>query len=254
MPIYRKFKSLITDQQAYAFDSEHWDTKGGFVIEPHFRMYDVLGDGLTQHSGDWGVTKEHLADFLYSIVAHLLERPEEMDMDDNLFDRLCSAVLQAPRKDRIAFASSVRFKESDREYGKRRYYSMAELKTAGKAKEYDKRYVQIEDWCDGSPKAIYRMVVREYADGLEKLATAAAIYNWAQEDSQNRPWMETPVSFLGWFENDPDASEKNRQLANAFRMAVNLCESYQRWHGAKCELGNYLRNVVQRKVEQTEAA
>jgi len=146
----RKFKSIAHEQQyGYAYDSQAWDAKA--PIESHFRMYETYGDGLCQHSGDWSVPLEHLADYLASLA-------EVMLTDDELARDLYHAIWKRPDAKHIAWAASVIYKApKDGEYtSKRKYFSATQMKiSSSPSKQYDKRYEEVREIHDGSPNSIY---------------------------------------------------------------------------------------------------
>jgi hypothetical protein len=166
----RKFKSIAHEQQfGYAYDSQAWTSNA--PIESHFRMFDTYGDGLTQHSPDYSVQVEHLADYLVSLA-------EAMLADAELANELYYTIWQRPDAKHIAWAASVIYKapkEGDWS-AKRKYFSAKEMKvSASPLKQYDKRYEEVRDIHDGSPNSIFRILIPEYADGLQKYIYASAI-------------------------------------------------------------------------------
>lgn len=191
--MYRKFKSLTNDQFGYSFDTTTSSYSSTGVIESKFRMFHTYGDRMIQHSGDWPVAVEHLADYLVALATDLLEYDNE-----DYYREVSYCVTDVPRYGAIEFAASVVFKESDKDWTKRRYVSMGEQKMGTrKAKEHDKRYIEIEPWMDGFATAIYRLVLPEYSDGLRKYCYARAIREWASQD-QSKAHLDGRSGRICW--------------------------------------------------------
>ncbi len=138
-----------------------------------------------------------------------------------------------PNREAIEFAASIRWNEK-----KRQYYSVSEQKvSSSEAKRHDKRYFEITDVHDGSPNAIFRVLVREYSDGIEKYAYASAIRDWLLEDTDHRGYMQLPGEFLKWSKDRDDAMS----LYNAYEACWHLVQAYQFRHTATGHLNNYKR-------------
>jgi hypothetical protein len=252
----RKFASLKEPAKyGYAFDTDCYDSTAFFSDK--LRMFETYGDGLCQHSREWAVQVESLADYLASLATAMLAGDEELIKHARWEFREHTDVAA------IEFAASVVFKPVKREDGQpltyektRRYYSMEERKiSAAPAKEYDKRYQRIESWCDGSVEAIYRMIIPQYAKGMEFYAYADAIRNWCLDcNHKDRPvWYGLTAQFLKWFGGD-------RQKAQDLRYAWNACrgifQAYDARAEAECALGNlhWPPAPVEKPAESTEAA
>lgn len=243
--MYRKFKSLESDQLAYAIDTEHWDSKA--PIDDAFRVFQVLGDGLTAHSPDWSLRHENFADFLASLVQYLIDlRTNTLSVDfDEIMQHVSRKFTCRPSERDIEFAASVEWKESDKEWGKRRYISIKDRKLTKANKEYDKRYQEVAEWMDGSALAIFRFLIPEYADDLMRFSYASAIREWchAQED---RPYCQSVVELLKWYKDEPNQRDRAQSLQTAFEACKYLGQSYELHHSAVCALGNYTRNHMKK--------
>ena len=239
----RKFPSLGHPKEfGYAYDSEAWNNRGqGTPLHVHFRMYQTYGDGLCQHSGDWAVTTEHVADYLVSLTTALLA-------DEELAEKVYYTILQRPRTDLIEFAASIVYSDKADKTGRqvRRYYSLEEVKiSSSPSKQHDKRYQEIESRHDGSAESIFRILLPEYADGLMRLTYAEAIREWALAHNLYIPLVG---EFLGWFPGD-NHRNKSQALRQAFSACQNACEAYQRRAAAVCELGCYQNNHLRHLQE-----
>lgn len=224
-----------SSKYGYAYDSESWN---GTETHSSFRMYETYGDGQIQHSGDWPVTLEYLADYLASLASAMLPNEE-------LTREVRYVVCRRPDRDKIEFAASVVWKESDNSYSKRRYYSIGERKIKGSAAQYDTRYKEINKYQDGSRMSIFNIVTADYSDGLQRFQNAEAIREWAGEQKKTIPLGD---NFPEWFEGD---WSKIARLRNALRSCRYIAEAYQLRLDAESTLENYVHFV---KVDAAEKA
>ena len=241
--MFKRFASIAHGKEfGYAYDSQAWTSNA--PIESHFRVFHTYGDSQVQHSPDWSVTVEELADYLASLA-------QAMQSDDELARDLFYTIWRRPSDKEIAFAASVIFKAPADDKGwnrKRVYFSPKEMKISkSPAKEHDKRYFEVTDAHDGSAKSIYRILIGEYSDGLQKYITAEAIREWTQ--ANDGPWMELPAEFLGWFKDDRDQREKSRHLRDAYEACKNITESYRLRANVESSLANYKRSVEPKEPE-----
>jgi hypothetical protein len=240
--MFTKFKSLAGTEFAYAWDTQAWDMNA--PLEAHFRQFYVYNDGLTAHSESWSVQVEYLTDFLASLSEACLT-------NDELAKDVLFTIHRRPRLEEIEFAASVIYKEPAN-WNKRKFFSAKEMKISGNQdKEHDKRYEEVKDWCDGSPKAIFRILIGEYASGMTKYSYAEAIREWALK--QPNMYMEMAAEFLGWFKGD-DQREKARALRDAYEACYNITESYRLRHAAESGVANYKRRIEQKRFVDCTAA
>lgn len=244
----RVFPSLKDPEKyGYAFDTDCYDHKAFFSEK--FRMFETYGDGLIQHSRDWAVAIDNLADYLASLATAMLK-------DEELTAYARWQVLGGePQREAIEFAASVKFKAASETAGYEktaRYFSVSERKISSSAsKQYDNRYQRVEPWCDGSVEAIYRMLVPEFARGMEFYGYADAIRNWCLDCSakDRPPFYGLTAQFLKWFEGD---AHKAREL----RYAWNACKHLFEALNARCEAETMLKNLhwPPAKAEEETAA
>lgn len=246
----RKFISIMNpDTMGFSFDTEQWS--GNALIHTAFRAYQTYGDGLTQHSSDWPITSEQFADYMVSLAKAMLA-------DGELAEHLHFTIARAPNRKAIEFAASIVFKPADgeeevsgcyRREKKTRYYSLEERKvTSADAKQYDKRYQKVESWCDGSPSAIYRMLLPEHADGLERYQWAHAIHQWTCD--QDGQYMELPARFIKWAQDNDTA----REMRDAFDAAAHVVESVRLRNAAESEIANVKRRLERKREQASNAA
>jgi hypothetical protein len=237
--MYRRFASLShASEFGYAYDSGVYDSRA--PLEAHFRMFQTYGDALTQHSGDWGVTIEHLADYLASLAEVAIN-------DDELLDRIKLTVCNRPTDREIAFAFTVVHKPE-----MIWYVNMKESKVSRSSnKEHDKRWVRIEEWMNGSPLATYRLLTPDWANGMMKYSYASALHDWCYGDG-DRPHCQQAAGLLNWFKDDPDKQNKSQALYNAYEACYCLAEAYVKRERAKTLLESYKRRMNIPIVEKVD--
>lgn len=248
----RIFASLQNPAKyGYVFDSEGWDTNS--TVDHHFRLFETLGDGMTAHSHDRGITVSVLTDYLLSLADKLYQEP--VNAEDSLYDTVRYTINNRPAEADIAFCATVVFRQAEDStytHEKRtRYFSVAEKKiSSAPAKQYDKRYAKVEDWHNGSPEAAYRMLIREFPKAFEQLAYAEAIRDWyeSQPDySSSRHYMGLPGQFLKW--RDCEEHQAARMLHQAYRALQDICESKRLYHATDNAIQNAKR-AIERETEQ----
>ena len=229
----KKFKSIANDQHGYSYDSQAWDSRAPYS---NFRMFDTCGDGLTQHSPDWSIQLEHLADYLMSLA-------DAMRTDDELAQALVYTFARRPSLNEIEFAASVKYKAAeDKDWLKsRRWFSAKELKISkAPSKEHDKRYEEVREVHDGSPNSIFRILIGEYSSGLVKYLYPDAIRDWVLGQDRGGMYMPMTAEFLKW----TDDREKARLLRDSVEACKNVTESYRLRMATESAIEHYRRSVA----------
>ncbi len=249
-----KFLSLqYPTEYGYAHDSEAW--RGNSPVCRHAVMCQTYGDvhangNYTQHSHEWNVQLEYMSDYLASLAKALLVELPTLKPDDSresLMTAVQYDIMRRPVVAAIEFCANIVFKNtaatldcsaSYQREAKTRYYSASERKvSASPAKEHDKRYTQVESWNDGSPKAVYRILIPEWADALQKYAYVDAIRTWflAQEPSRGH-YVDSVAEFLEW----PEYKDRTKagDLRHAYDACYALCESWRFRCNAESALSN----------------
>jgi hypothetical protein len=181
---------------------------------------------MIQHAATRPVPVENVADYLYSLALAMLK-------DDELAATAAYTLMSSPSDETIAFAASVVWRESDNDYSKQRYFSMALQKMGTRTKEHDKRFEAVNRYIDGSKASILRLVTSEYAAGFERMKNALAVDEWAGRQSKFVPAGE---SWPKWFGEDYDAEMRFR---NGLFTARAVAESVRRRKSAVDALENY---------------
>lgn len=238
----RIFASLQhPEKYAYVFDSNAYNSH--YEVCEKFLMYETYGDGLTAHSRDWPITREFMADYLASLATAILA-----DTSDELVKAVSWNVRHAiPSRDQIEFAASIVYKvDPERSYQekKKRWFSLSEQKiSSSPAKEHDNRYTEVSPAHDGSPTAIYGILLPSYAKDLERYACAEAIRDWTL--AHQKTYMPLAAEFLKWHVED---REESRILRYAFQAVLDLINAYHLRDHAQCHLSNISRSRVPKEV------
>ncbi len=144
----------------------------------------------------------------------------------------------------IEFAAGIIFKpgEGMTYYeAKARFFSIEERKiTTNQDKQYDKRYTKVESSHDGTPKAVYNMVLPEFSRAIDQYAIAAAVKEYFNDlPGKKARYVETPPLFLGWPEFVGEGKhERARDLRYAFQAVTCLVKAHNLRSEAECALGN----------------
>lgn len=242
--VYRKFASIAEPTKyGYCYDSGVFDHKA--TVEARFRMFETYGDGLTQHSHDWSITAEWMADYLAALAGVMLT-------DDELTSNVSWRIQDQPRSGAWEFARSIVYKETDSwSSSKRRYYSMTEQKISSKQSlQHDKRYHEIPTWADGSPMSIYQLCIPENATDLEHYSYAHHLREWHAAQSEGH-YIALPAQFLGWFKED---HRKALDLHHAYQAAELAVIAWRSRENAASALANYCSSVVKVEEKQEEEA
>jgi hypothetical protein len=252
--MYTKFASLQHPAEyGYAFETSPEYSSRSAEVNRHFRMFQTFGDGLTQHSREWAITVEFMADYLASMATAIIAGKFDDDEDrDTHMMQSVSWCFEKPSIENIEFAASVKYKESDKEFSKRRYFSKSERKiSAVRSKEYDKRFEEIRSCHDGSPEAIYQILLPEGADMLTRVACASAVYAWVQK--QDGIYMSCVTEFLKLTPSH-DYDFPLRDIEDAFAAFEALIAAYKLRVEAVRHLLNLKRTQERRAENKAEKA
>jgi hypothetical protein len=118
--------------------------------------------------------------------------------------------------------------------------------SASPSKQYDKRYEEVRDVHDGSANSIFRILIPEYADGMEKHITAEAVRDYLLAHDG---WMELPAEFLKWLNGD---REKARRLRDAYESCRNVTEAYRLKSAAESGVESYRRQAAPKEAPAPE--
>lgn len=229
------FPSIASSNQiAYQYDSDAYSRSP--LVCSQFRLYETMGDGMIAHTPSLDIAPERLTDYLHSALQFMFS--EKQSDETTLSERMCREVMRGPCTELIAFAASIVSKESDKEWGKKRYYSTSLMKIGRKPElEYDKRYAEIPYWADGTAESIYRLLSGEWHDGLTAYTYAYNIREWCLN---NKVYCEMPGFLMGWMREDREA---DRDLKNAFFSLRSFAQSRDLLDCAKRGLESYARTL-----------
>ena len=227
------------EKYGYKFDSSNWDSKGG--VSRKFVYFETYGDGSIQHAPDRPITWELLTDYLQSLGAAMLSNAELVEAADYELHEIIDA-------ESIAFAASVVYKESDKDWSKERYFSVKLRKMGTRTKEHDKRYEKIRDWHDGSRAATYRMLAPEFADGFRLYQISEAVREYCDAQKKNVQFGENWPKFLG---GDHRALYNLRNALSACRY---ICKAAREMHCARSIIEHYAEDTARAAAHSETSA
>jgi hypothetical protein len=192
------------------------------------------------------IAPERLTDYLRSAVQFMMT--EDPSAHDTLSDCIGREVMRGPCTDVIAFCASIVTKESDKEWDKRRYYSVSQMKI-GKSRnlEFDKRYSEVPTWADGSAESIFRLMYEEHRNGFTAYTYAYNVREWCLD---NKKYCPLPGDLMGWFRDD---TAQDRALRESFYAARSFAQGRNMLHIAKNSLEDYTRNLARLQEEIANA-
>jgi len=110
----------------------------------HVLMYETYGDGMTQHSGEYLVTRSYFDDFCLSFADYICNEYVKSENKETLHGYCVDA--QNIGIDVFDFLMSIKHKE-----GKRQWFSIHQKKVTTKSeKQYDTRWKEVPSFADGT--------------------------------------------------------------------------------------------------------
>lgn len=231
MALYTFASIAHPDKYGYKFDSSCYD--GTSITSRKFRVFETYGDGMIQHSNDRSVSWELLTDYLQSLAAAMLTNEE-------MAENLAFYLSEIPNPEEIAFAASVVFKESDREWSKRRYFSLKLQKMGTRTKEHDKRFTEVREWHDGSRASMYRLLCGDalsYSEGFHLYQISESVREWA--DAQKK-YIPVGENWPKWLAGDHNAMYSLRAALGTCRA---ICDAARKVRWAKGVIERYTEDV-----------
>jgi hypothetical protein len=204
----------------YAYDTEDFDTRDR--INSFFRMFETYGDGLIQHSHDWSIGPEHLADYLVSLAAHLVEH-----MD--LVSGIGMSFRNRQPVQTLDFAIDLRHNPA-----KYQWYSIDERKVSANGNKYrhDRRYEVLESWVDGTPQHVLRLLRRDYHSTWDELLNAHYLRLRLFEREMGA--VEFPTTLIGL----SDDGHYGRSVWRALEACINVMKAYDALEAARTSIAN----------------
>ena len=225
------FKSIEHSDRMYSFnpgneDSGFYRAPGSFLHKNAFR-FDTFGDGATQHSPEYSVSRDDCIDYWGSFAYHLRENSECIASLEYNWSNTIS------RRD-VLFCAGLKWKE-----GKTVYYNKGEYKTSkAESKRYDKRWEQVPEWADGSVESIHRLLAKSYWCFTDSFRAIGKIRHMLME-------MDGPY----WFDFEKWYGNKDWHLAEQVLDTIQcFVDSYnyrkQADSALSCLDNNWLRNKL----------
>jgi hypothetical protein len=234
-----RFASIARPNRlAYLYDDNAWGNSA--PISFHMLQYETYGDGLSQHSPEYPILQEVLTDYLASLASAMKD-------ETALVEACLYEICRWPSDAEIEFCASVKYKPAKEGTWRKPVYFSRQLRkiSTSDSKQHDKRYAEVDEWCDGTPEAVYRMLIPEYAVGIQMFTYAYAIREWFLHQPSGSGWMEMPSVFLKWHTEN----EAARQLKYAYEACYGYAKALRIRHEADQNLDN-VRRYLAPKVEE----
>lgn len=243
MSIRFKFPSIGRPEFAYAVNTEYdYSRSNGRPLWDHAYEFQTYGDGLTQHSHEYRVQVEQMADFCASFADFLLQ-PREAEERSRIQEACFSFPWRETYIKDLEFCFSVRYDEKK----PHRWYSKRARKIAAKEPKVSlseaSEWAKIPEWADGSAPAIARMLIPDYEDEVLKIFRVhldAYHYVMSQKDG---PWSERPET----------ACKLEREADRPFRIVCDIFRAWDSLNSAERGMENYRRNLENDKRRPAEA-
>jgi len=260
------FKSLANPSMRYTWHKSGYQSPfsdyRNHGLADNAGWFDTYGDGDCQHSHECGVGIDNACDYFASLLKLLAETTDATARDEileclaNDWPKLYMA------RSEFTFALSVKHKP-----GKRMYYSKQERKiSSAESKRFDKRWDEVTEYQDGSPKSAYAILNSGCGNRLRGYAIALRLAEvWQEENGDCIAWKDTAqMCGIVATESDGDykTGDKYRDTANNLRTAFNgitlFVDGWRNLDTARrsweCLDNNYCRNVLRIGVDEEESA
>jgi len=191
-----QFKSIgKSNEIGYVYDSLSY-SKNDFGLHDSLFQYNTYGDGNTQHTPEYPVSVDNYTDFVISLIDHF-RKDMKLAFDVCMF-------FQIVEPEKIRFYNSLKY-----DVNKFRYYNPETMKTStSESKQYDKRWIEIPSYCDGSLKSLVSLVftnhVRSFWGLLNRIYLLHQIEKGMGEEFYWTDWKlsnEAEIQFNGIDEN-----------------------------------------------------
>jgi hypothetical protein len=262
----RRFPSIKEPEKyGYLLDTEAYRVPVNGVY-PNFLMYETLGDSQIQHTPERPISTDHLADYLASLTAAMLAGPaipdqDALDRQNLLINAVRYPLTRRPTVAEMEFAASIIFKPLTvgNAYEKRtRFYSVNDgLKITTQAgKLYDNRYRKVEEWCDGSFAAIFRILTETESNIYRFTAYTYAytIREWLHQQPGRCYMVQNAATFLNWYgfsEKSANDTSRANLLDCAYEAAYAVVKAHEHVLNAKSLL-QALRNTWTNALPESE--
>lgn len=238
-----KFVSLSRPGIAYTIHTDSmavWDqayhTAG--ALNPNWGEYKTYGDGLVQHEYERAVVVRNIADFCASATKFVLSNdwfsPGE-DHERSRRDFMYACRLEVPSTETCEFVLGLTYNDT-----KTVYFNLEARKTSTASnKQYDKRWKEVDRYCDGTIESAYRVLCADEHWAWAKWQTWETLRNVLHDYSAS-----TERKFLG------DTSTGAHNAYYALTAAIRMLHAHD---SAECELGNWTRNHAPKPESESKS-
>ncbi len=162
------FKSLLhSSSTAFTWhsntDNDLWQRARtiSFPLGTTMGVYQTYGDGITPHSSESVATRTHFQDWCFSFARYLYDELMLHHANPKHWTRSSSLQAAVIPDSWIDFLRTVKHSEK-----KDQWFSMKQCKVgSGKNLQYDKRYIPVPAYANGSPESVYKLA---YASSVEE--------------------------------------------------------------------------------------
>jgi hypothetical protein len=238
------FKSIANNAKfAYRWNSEDFDVRATeYRLHDSLKMFETYGDGMTQHSPEYYVQKEHLVDCLYSLAAYLLSN-EEAAQTVYFRMKLPGSVTQAE----VKFFMGLKYNAERIEY-----YNPQDRKVSKNEKyRHDKRWFEVQSWADGTLKNVYRLMLSHngYSSGLlDRIAVLIGIRKAMYQLTGDYPWID--VEDYGFLDEKADYNT----VETVYEAVVSVIEAHHKLKWVADCVSNYSGRIEEAKQSPVEVS
>ena len=205
--------------------------------------YDTYGDGMVQHGPEYAAPEEDFGDYCGSLATFILAGGRDADEAAKMLADACW--WNCTDRPSVEFAQTVKYKAD-----KRQYFAKQDRKvSSASAKQYDKRWDEVQEWMDGGLSATFRLCLPGFAVGfLGRYATADFVVDTY---SYEHGWHGSVADLLE-FDDTRRKQWRAEDWSQAFGALNNVRESIRLRNHAKSTLSCWQNNAKVKMEEESE--
>lgn len=220
---------------------------GDGCLDPAFRWFPTLGDGMTQHGSEVFVSVWDAADYIHSLIKFLQANPEHTRV-------LLAAVFAPIENHQIRFLSKIKPTEEK----PHRYYFYGHRKTsASSEKQHDKRWRQIPEYFKpGTTPGIHLLyrLAEEHHNLLQRMWAYVSIDIWLStvEGSDSYGAFEFGPTF-GLYQHeeyDPERAAEVAEIRRSIEFLMDFYDAARQMERADYVVQSFERNVQYKRDDE----
>jgi len=231
-----RFESLARDGIGYAWESNYSMNNNGFFrqpsrcIAPEVNEFQTYNDGMIQHGPLYAVSAENIQDFLVSLLIFLKDCHGNSELE-TVSERWPHDRIS---RDRAKFYEGLRYDPD--EHRQTLYNNETMKKSNAESKRFDKRWIEIPNFADGSFIAVFRFFVESHFSALERYSlyqNIGQIMGWPWVDKNDlKDWIGFDIS-----------TKENRHVRQAYSALDDLVNGYRNTSNGLNQLDCLMRNM-----------